>query len=295
MILVAGGTGNLGTEVVRRLRARQLAVRVLTRAPDRARHLAGEGVEIVVGDVRDGRSVARAMGGVRTVVSAMHGFAGIDAAGVKAVDRDGNANLIRAARASGAEHLVLLSILGATSSHPMELFRAKHAAEMALEQSGLAWTIVRPTAYMETWLMVMGGSLQRGGRIMVFGRGENPINFVSVRDVAAFVERAVLDSSMRGRALDVGGPENLTFNELARRIERAAGRSNVTRHVPRTVMRLASTLLAPIKPPLAGQIRGGVVMDTADMSYDASSRLREFPSIPLTSLDQVIAAKIRPA
>jgi len=295
MILVTGGTGNLGTEVVRRLRARQLAVRVLTRAPERARHLAGEGVEIVVGDARDGRSVVRAMGGVRTVVSAMHGFAGVDAAGVKAVDREGNANLIRAARASGAEHFVLLSILGAGPSHPMELFRAKHAAELELKQSGLAWTIVRPTAYMETWLMVMGDPLQRGGKIPVFGRGENPINFVSVRDVAAFVERAVLDSSLRGRALDVGGPENLTFNELARRIERAAGRPNVTRHVPRAVMRVASTLLAAVKPPLAGQIRGGVVMDTADMSYDASSRLREFPSIPLTSLDQIIAGKIRPA
>ncbi len=295
MILVAGGTGNLGTEVVRRLRARQLAVRVLTRAAERARHLAGEGVEIVVGDVRDGRSVARAMGGVRTVVSAMHGFAGVEAAGVEAVDRDGNANLIRAARASGAEHLVLLSILGAASSHPMALFRAKHAAEVALEQSGLAWTIVRPTAYMETWLMVMGEPVQRGGKIMVFGRGENPINFVSVRDVAAFVERAVLDSSMRGRGLDVGGPENLTFIEFARRIERAAGRAGVTRHVPRPVMRIASTLLAPFKPAVAGQIRGGVVMDTRDMRYDASSRLREFPSIPFTSLDQIIAMKIRPA
>ncbi|HTJ21733.1 MAG TPA: SDR family oxidoreductase [Gemmatimonadaceae bacterium] len=295
MILVAGGTGNLGTEVVRRLRVRQLAVRVLTRAPERARHLAGEGVEIVVGDVRDGRSLARAMGGARTVVSAMHGFAGIDAAGVKAVDRDGNANLIRAARASGVEHFVLLSIHGAASSHAMELFRAKHAAERALEQSGLAWTILRPTAYMETWLMVMGEPLQRGGKIVVFGRGENPINFVSVRDVAAFVERAVLDSSMRGRALDVGGPENLTFNEFARRIERAAGRANITRHVPRAVMRVVSTLLAPVKPRLAGQIRGGVVMDTADMSYDASPRLREFPSLPLTSLDQIIAGKIRPA
>ena len=288
MILVTGGTGTLGTEVVRRLRARGRSVRVLTRDPARAKHLAGDGVEVVAGDVRDGRVLTRVMGGVSAVVSAMHGFAGVDAAGTTAVDREGNANLIRAARAAGVDQFVLLSVRAAEPSHPMELFRAKYAAERELQASGLSWTIVRPSAYMETWLTVLGEPLARTGKIVVFGRGENPINFVSVRDVAAFVEQAVVDSAMRGRAIDVGGPENLTFNEFARRIERAAGRTNVTRHVPLPVMRVASLLLAPIKPTLAAQIRGGVAMDTLDFAFDASSRAREFPSIPLTTLTEVI-------
>jgi NADH dehydrogenase len=263
---------------------------VLTRAPSRADHLAGDGVDVVVGDARDGRNLARIMGGIRTVISAMHGFAGVDAAGAMAVDRAGNGNLIRAARAAGVEHFVLLSVRGASPSHPMELFRAKYAAEQELQASGLAWTIIRPSAYMETWLMVLREPLARTGKIVVFGRGENPINFVSVRDVAAIVERAVTDPALLGRVLDVGGPENLTFNELARRIERAAGRTGATRHVPRTVMRVASTLLAPIKPVLAAQIRGGVIMDTTELSFDASSSFREFSSSPLTTLTEVMAA-----
>jgi uncharacterized protein YbjT (DUF2867 family) len=288
MILVTGGTGTLGTDVVRRLRARGRRLRVLTRDPSRASHLAGDDVEVVVGDARDGRVLGRIMGGVGTVVSAMHGFAGVDAAGAMAVDRDGNANLIRAARAAGVEHFVLLSVRGADPSHPMELFRAKHAAERALEASGLSWTIVRPSSYMETWLMVLGEALPRTGKVLVFGRGENPINFVSARDVAAVVELAVVDPSLRARIIDVGGPENLTFNEFARRIERAAGRANVTRHVPRPVMRVASAVLGPIKPTLAAQIRGGLLMDTIDLSFDASPRLRDFPSIPLTTLSDVM-------
>ena len=228
------------------------------------------------------------MGGVGTVISAMHGFAGVDAAGAMAVDRDGNANLIRAARAAGVEQFVLLSVRGASASHPMELFRAKYAAERELRASGLVWTIVRPSSYMETWLTVLGEPLARTGKIMVFGRGENPINFVSVRDVAAVVERAVTDPALRGCVVDVGGPENLTFNELARRIEQSAGRTGATRHVPRPVMRLASVLLAPVKPVLAAQIRGGVIMDTTDLSFDAASRAREFPEIPLTPLSEVM-------
>jgi len=76
MILIAGGTGTLGTQVVPLLTTRGLDVRILTRAPARARHLQGDRVEIVAGDVRDRTAVDRAMAGVRTVISAIQGFSG---------------------------------------------------------------------------------------------------------------------------------------------------------------------------------------------------------------------------
>jgi uncharacterized protein YbjT (DUF2867 family) len=76
MIVVAGGTGRLGTKVVTRLRQRGLAVRVLTRERSRAAHLEEAGVEIVEGDVRDLATVRGAVAGAQTVVSAIQGFAG---------------------------------------------------------------------------------------------------------------------------------------------------------------------------------------------------------------------------
>ncbi len=69
MILVAGGTGRLGTRVTRLLTARELEVRILTRDPARARHLEGDLVEIVSGDVRDPRVVEQAAAGARTALS----------------------------------------------------------------------------------------------------------------------------------------------------------------------------------------------------------------------------------
>ena len=78
MILIAGGSGILGTEVVRLLTSRGLEVRILTREPDRAEHERGDLVEIVSGDVRDARAVERAVAGARTVISAIQGFAGTD-------------------------------------------------------------------------------------------------------------------------------------------------------------------------------------------------------------------------
>jgi len=207
MILVAGGTGRLGTLLVGRLAARGLDVRVLTRDPARAHHLGDSATDIVEGDVRDRASIDAAMRGITTVVSAVQGFAGPGRVTPASVDRDGNANLVDSAAAAGAD-VVLLSVVGTSPDNSMELFRAKYAAEQHLRASSAPWTIVRATAYVELWADIMT-------KPIVFGRGNNPINFVSVQDVAAVVERAVTDVNLRGITLEVGGPDNMTFNELA--------------------------------------------------------------------------------
>ncbi len=268
MILVAGGTGTLGTELVRRLVARGERVRVLSR--NAAKHPASAQVEVVEGDVRDRRSLERAVAGVATVVSAVHGF--LDKEGPRAIDRDGNANLIAAAKAAGAEHFVLVSIAGASADSPTELFRMKYAAEQELKKSGLAWTIVRPTAYMETYLGLIAVPLLQSGKVRIFGRGQNPINFVSAHDVAGVMETAVIDPAQRGAAIDIGGPEDLSFVEFSRVVEQATGKTAATSHVPLPMMRAMSVVMKPMNPTLARQIQGGVVMDTTDLTFATVKR-----------------------
>jgi uncharacterized protein YbjT (DUF2867 family) len=180
-------------------------VRVLTRVPGRAAHLVGPGVEVARGDVRDPASLATALDGAATVISAVHGFAGPGGVSPASVDRAGNANLIAAAARTGAA-FVLVSVVGASARHPIGLFRAKHAAEVTLRASGLPWTIVRATAFMETWATIMGRTLRASGTILVFGRGDNPVNFVSATDVAALVALAATSPGLRGQVLELGGP-----------------------------------------------------------------------------------------
>ena len=145
-VLVAGGTGRLGALVVTALAARGVQVRVLTRDRPRAARLAGPHVETVLGDVRDPASTAAAIAGVRVVVSAVHGFAGPGGVTPASVDRDGNIHLIEAARAAGAE-VVLMSVVGAAPNSAMELFRMKHAAETALAASAVPATIIHTTTF----------------------------------------------------------------------------------------------------------------------------------------------------
>jgi len=295
MILVAGGTGTLGRALLPLLASHDEPIRVLTRGGRAGEPLDLPGVETVIGDVRDPETLRRAMVGVRTVVSAINGFGGDGALGVRAIDRDGNLNLIEAAEAAGVEHFVLLSIQQAAVDHPIELFRMKAAAEARLKASTLSWTIVRPTAYQETWLEIVGRPLVTTGSTRVFGRGRNPINFVSADDVARIVELAVVEPTLRAATLDVSGPENLTFDGFVEVVMVATGVTGTVNHVPLPMLRLMSIALRPFKPVIAGQIAAAVVMDTRDMTADTAQRARRFPGIASTPLADVAARRLRSA
>ena len=245
MILVAGGTGMLGRSLIPLLAGHGEPIRVLTRGGRPSPQLALPGIEAVIGDVRDPETLRRAMAGVRTVISAINGFGGDGALGVKAIDRDGNLNLIDAAEAAGVEHFVLVSIQGAAADHPIELFRMKAAAEGRLRASGLSWTMVRPTAYQETWLEIVGRPLVTTGSTRVFGRGRNPINFVSAGDVARLVDLAVTEPALRGESVDVQGPENLTFDEFVETVKATTGATGTVNHVPLPMLRLMSAHPSP--------------------------------------------------
>jgi len=287
MILIAGGTGFLGPRIVRLLISRGQAIRIITRNPERAQHLRSERVEIVRGDVRDIGDVKRSMSGVSTVISAISGF-GMRGVNPRTVDWKGNSNLIRAAQAGGVEHFILVSILGAARDHPVELYRMKYLAEQELTASRLAWTIIRPTISMETFATLIGEPLLKTGRTRIFGSGENPINFVSGQDVARFVELAVTDPAMRGATVEVGGPENLTLKQFVQTFQVATRKVGTASHIPLPMMRLMSVLMRPVNPSLARQIQAAVIMDTTNMSFDSTESHRRYPSVPLTSLAEVV-------
>jgi uncharacterized protein YbjT (DUF2867 family) len=266
VILVVGGTGTLGVPLVRALTSHGAAVRVLTRQPGRAAALQQQGVAAVIGDVRDPATLAQASAGCTTVVSAIHGFAAGRGISPATIDRDANCALIRAAVDANVEHFVLVSVHGASATHPMRLHRMKFAAEQALTGSGLSWTIIRPTPFLETWTNLIGAHLHDRNSALVFGPGDNPINFVAVRDVADAIDAVIHDRSRRQRVLDVTGPVNLTFSQIARRLTTAAGPPAKISHVPLVVLRALSVLAVPVAPAFARQTRAAVVMNTTDMT-----------------------------
>jgi uncharacterized protein YbjT (DUF2867 family) len=292
VILVTGGTGTLGRELVRRLVDAGDHVRVVTR--DRARASAlPAAVDVVVGELGDDASVTAAMRGCSAVISAAHGFVGPGKPTPETVDRDGNRRLIRAAVEARVDRFVLISVVGAAPEHPMSLARAKFAAEQELRESGLAFTIVRAQPFMETWLGILGAMLDAKGHALVFGPGTNPVNFVSVRDVAALVVKAA-SGEAPDEVYEIGGPENVGLATVAERIIEARGRPARVKHVPLLALRAMSLLARPFSPAFARLAQAAVLMNTTDMTVDLARRSR-LTGVPVTTFAEVLAgATARP-
>jgi uncharacterized protein YbjT (DUF2867 family) len=273
VIAVAGGSGLLGRRVVAELIAQGQEVRVLSRDRARTEAALGAGPQVVEVDVRRPDGLEDALQGATTVISAFHGFLGGRGEGPDEVDRQGNANLVAAARAAGSS-VVLMSIMGASADSPADLFRAKYAAEEELRASGVPWCIIRSGPYIETWHQVLQETAGRSGRPLVFGRGEQRLPFVAVDDVAALAARAATDQSLLGQVLEISG-EPISLKELALAVQAADGRPGKPRHLPRAVLRAASIVAEPFSPTFARQNRMALVMDTTDLGEgDAGLRGR---------------------
>jgi uncharacterized protein YbjT (DUF2867 family) len=234
MILVVGATGVLGGGVCRRLVARGHAVRALVRDssdPEKVEALRALGVEIAVGDLRDAGSLAGACAGVGTV------FSGVTAViprrpddSIAAVDDAGQRALVDAARAAGARRFVYVSYSGQIGDD-CALGRAKRAVEAYLRGSGLVYTILRPSCYMETWLSPAVGFDIAGGAVRVYGSGDARLSWIAVDDVAELAALAVDAPEAENAVLELGGPVALSPNEVIAIVE-AAGRELAVEYVP---------------------------------------------------------------
>ncbi|MFI5274388.1 MAG: SDR family oxidoreductase [Ktedonobacterales bacterium] len=287
MILIVGASGRLGGIVARRLLAAGMPVRAMSRTPAKLTALRQLGADVVEGDLRDPGSLARACAGADAVLAAAHAFDSHGANVPQTVDDAGNRQLIDAAHAAGAGHVVLTSIRGARPDHPVDLFRYKYAAEQHLRESGLSYTIVRPTAFMELWAEIIGEPIARRGKAMIFGRGTNPINFVSAEDVAQIAVLALTDPRARGQVIEIGGPRNLSLSQVVALVERATGRQAAKQHIPRAMMRVMRVLTQSVSPAFSRQIATGIVMDTQDMTFDPAPTLARYP-MTLTRMEDVV-------
>ena len=255
-ILVVGATGLLGSEVCRLLCGSQHTVRGLVRpGSPRIEMLRRLGVDLVAGDLRDVRSLEAALRGVTTVISTATGAAGrLPGDSLRRVDRDGQRALVDAARRGGVRRFVFTSV-SPHLTRTTPLVRYKRETEAVVRGSGMAWVIVQPSAFMESWLGPAAGFDAEAGRVFVLGSGEAPVSWVSVRDVARVIAGIANPESGVSRTLvPVGGPHSLPPLEAARIFVRETGRHSTVVHVPLAAARAASFLSRPFDPVLSSAL-----------------------------------------
>jgi len=283
VILIVGGTGTLGSETVRRLLAKGHAVKVMTRDPSKAEQLKKLGAEIVAGDLRDTESLERAVASADTVIAAAHSMVGRAKESSTAIDGAGHRALIDAAGKAGVRHFIYTSVAGASPDHPVDFWRTKAATEEYLQKSGLDYTIIRPTAFMQMHAYeLIGKAVLTGRRVVLFGSAKNPRNFVAAEDVAQLLVLAAEDEQLRGQTIDIGGPENLSSSQVVSTFEKIGRAKAKITHVPLGVVRIMSRVFSPIHSGVSRVMNGIVVGETTDQRWDPKTL--EVP-IKLTRLE----------
>jgi uncharacterized protein YbjT (DUF2867 family) len=258
----------------------------MTRDPATAEDLAALGAEVVRGDLRDVGSLRAACDGAHCVIASAHAALGRGANAPDTVDRKGHRDLIDAAVAGGVARFVYVSAHGFGRDVPLDFFRIKYETEEYLKSSGLASTVVRGTAFMETWLEISLPMFVKSGKVIVFGPGTKPVNFVSAGDVARLVVMTLGRDDALGRTLEIGGPENLSVVHLAETLERVSGKPARRTHVPLPVVRILSWVIGPFHRGIRLVLQATLWGETQDHTFDPSEMLREFP-MRLTRFEDV--------
>ncbi len=277
-ILIVGATGVEGSATTKLLLAKGYAVRAMTRTPAKATALRQLGAEVVQGDLRDVDSLRRACVGVDKVLAAAHSLLGRGAAASHYVDDLGHKQLIDVAKAAGVQHFVYTSVQGATGFSPVPFICIKYGIEQYLQGRDLSYTILRPSAFME-WHAheFIGKPLLAKGKVTLFGKGDNPRNFVAAADVANYAVLALTDPRAVGQVIEIGGPENWSNNQVAALYAQLAGRPVTITHVPLALLRVMSPLLQPFHPGLSQVLALSILTDTGDMTFDPTALLHDYP------------------
>ncbi len=267
MILVSGATGMLGGMITRRLLDLGHPVRMLVRPGSDYQKLVAAGADFALGDLKVPDSVVRACEGIDVVVTTANSARRGGEDNVDTIEREGNRNLIDAARAAGVRRFVFVSALGAHPDSPADFLSGKGAAEVHLESSGLEYVILQPNLFMEVWIAMMMGPAIAGGPVTFVRPAQARHTFVAMDDVADLGVAAAIQPSAANRRIVLGGPDALSWRDVTAIFERALGRA-IDIHLVDPGDPL------PGLPPVVAQL--AAAFESHETAFDSSAVAAEF-------------------
>jgi uncharacterized protein YbjT (DUF2867 family) len=291
MILVVGATGMVGGEICRLLAERKQPYRALVRPasnPDKVAALKEIAAEVSEGDVRLPNTLKAACAGVDTVICTISSMPFSYQPGendIGTVDTQGVINLMEAAKEAGVKRFIYVSF-SKNLDIDFPLGNAKRKVEDALKASGLIYTILRPSYFMEVWLSPAVGFDAANAKAQIYGTGDQPVSWISFKDVAKFAVEAITNRAAENAELELGGVEAVSPNAVVDLYQKKLGKTFEVNYVPVDALK---GQYSGLDDPMQKSFTGLMICLANGDPIDMSQVCREFP-IEMTMLEDFISA-----
>jgi uncharacterized protein YbjT (DUF2867 family) len=288
-VLVAGATGFLGSEICRQLIAKKMHVKGLVRTtsdPNKVAQLKESGVETIEGDLKKKGSLEKALHGVSSIISTVSStLSRQEGDSIKTVDDEGQTNLIDAAVAAGVSQFVYISFC---SLGDCPLQTAKRKVEKHLSESGLNYTILQPTYFMDVWLSPILGFDYPNAKANILGEGKSKTSWIAIKDVAAFAVATLDNPAAMNQIIELGGPDDLSPLEVVNIFETTKGKKFELQFVPEDALKAQR---AGAQDPLSESFATLMLGVVHGSKIDMKNTLVAFP-IHMTSVNEYARAGV---
>ena len=240
-LLVIGGTGTLGRQIVRRALNEGYKVRCSVRNLRQANFLKDWGAELVYGDLTIPETLPPCLRGINVIIDASTTRANEEVP-IKKIDWDGKLALIEAAKIAEIEHFIFCSLMNKTEHLQIPLMRMKKAVEIKLINSKIPYTIFRLPGFYQGLIEQYAISILENQAIWTTTE-KTSVSYINTQDVANFFVRALKISESRNKVFSLGGPKGWLSTEIIELCEKYIGQSAEIVKVPVFVLKLAQKTL----------------------------------------------------
>lgn len=250
-VAVTGGTGFVGRNLVARLLEDNHEVTVLSHRKS-GEGIFGPKVRIVNGSVSSITEMVPAFQGVQIVFHLVGIIAETRSKTFDKTVAEGSRNLVAACKEGKVKKIVYLSALGTTENAETAYHRTKFLAEQSIKNSGLEWTIFRSSVIYgkdDGFLRTMSKVIKLLPFVPVFGDGKYKLQPVYIGDLAEAIAKSVQIPTTNSEIINVGGPEELEYEEVLSKIKNALGKSRLNFHIPFGVIRPIAAVMEKILKP----------------------------------------------
>ena len=283
MIFIAGASGFVGGHLVDYLLAKGHRVKCLARSESAKKSLSAKGAEVISGDITHPETLTNILSPEDFVVHLVGIIEERGGATFEAVHHKGTANLVAEAKYAGVKHFFYQSALGADKASWSAYLKTKAEAEEIVKQSGLSYTIFRPSLIIGPWdgfTKKLVEMLKLSPVLPIPGEGKAKFQPVYIKDWLVCIGKVIENPEAYAATYEIGGPEHLTYLDIVEKLSKAMGHNRPAFKIPMGLMRLGASIFEKVlaAPPVTSdQLR----LLEQDNICDPNALEKNFGFVPL--------------